>query len=138
MSSKDLLSSYINIFKAINQHISYARLKLCCKARKVTVYLNHDLRVIPRHKKMIDSDVLEKNINTPCVFAHLHIWLFSVWPLPEVENLFRKQIWNENVYITILKKNCGASRSVFKKVKKWISHCSFKSCAEGFWGLFSC
>ena len=29
-----------------------------------------------------------------------------------------------------------AFRSVFKKVKKWISHCIFKSCAEGFQGLY--
>ena len=48
MSSKDLLSSYINIFKALNQKMSYARLELGCKDRKVTVNVNHDLRVIPR------------------------------------------------------------------------------------------
>ena len=46
MSSKDLLSSYVNIFKAINQQMSYARLELCCKDRKVSVNSNHDLRVI--------------------------------------------------------------------------------------------
>ena len=28
--------------------------------------------------------------------------IFSVWPLPKVEHLFRKQIWNENVLIFIL------------------------------------
>ena len=48
MSSKHLLSSYINIFKAINQQMFYARLELGCKDRKVTVNFNHDLRVIPR------------------------------------------------------------------------------------------
>ena len=53
------------------------------------------------------------------------ICVFSVWPLPKVENLFRKQIWSENIYITILKKN-WAFRSVFKKVKKWISHYIFE------------
>ena len=48
MSPKDLFSSYINIFKAINQQMSYTRLELGCKDRKVTVSFNHDLRVIPR------------------------------------------------------------------------------------------
>ena len=55
MSSTDLLSSYINIFIAINQQMSYARLELCCKNRKVTV--------IPR--KTVDSDILKQDINTP-------------------------------------------------------------------------
>ena len=53
MSSKDLLSSYINIFKAINQQMYYARLELGCKDREVTVNFNHDLRVIPRQKHLI-------------------------------------------------------------------------------------
>ena len=48
MSPKGLLSSYINIFKAINQKKIYARLELGCKDRKVTVNFNHDPRVIPR------------------------------------------------------------------------------------------
>ena len=30
-------------------------------------------------------------------YANTRICVFSVWPLPEVENWFRKQIWNENV-----------------------------------------
>ena len=50
------------------------------------------------------------------------ICVFSVKPLPKVKNWFRKQISKENVHITILKK-FGAFRSVFRKVKKWISHC---------------
>ena len=33
------------------------------------------------------------------------IGVISVWPLPEVRNWFRKQILNENVHISILKKN---------------------------------
>ena len=52
MSSKDLLSSYFNIFKAINQQVSYARLEICCKYRKVTVNLKHDLLVIPRQNSL--------------------------------------------------------------------------------------
>ena len=71
-------------------------------------------------------------------YANTRICVVSVWPLPEVKNLFRNQIWNENVYITILKKKLECFGQYFKKVKKGISHCSFKSCAEGFWGLFSC
>ena len=50
--------------------MSYARLELCCKERKVTVNFNLDLRVIPRREKKINSDVLKKNINTP-QFARL-------------------------------------------------------------------
>ena len=53
MSSKDLLSSYINIFNAINQQMSYARLELCCKYRKVTANFSYDLRVTPRQKQLI-------------------------------------------------------------------------------------
>ena len=34
--------------------------------------------------------------------TQIRICVFSVWPLPEVESLFRKQIWNENVHISIL------------------------------------
>ncbi len=47
MSSKDLLLSYLNVFNAINQQMSYARLELDCKDTEVTVTINHDLRVIP-------------------------------------------------------------------------------------------
>ena len=54
MSWKDLLLPYINRFRVIHQQMSYARLKLCCKDRKVTVNFNHDLKVIPT----VDYDVL--------------------------------------------------------------------------------
>ena len=63
MSSKDLLSSYINIFNAINQQMSYVRLELCCKDRKVTV--NFMIWESFLEKKTGDSDVLKKNISTP-------------------------------------------------------------------------
>ena len=56
-----------------------------------------------------------------CVFA-----FFSVWPLPKVQNLFQKQIWNENVHNSILKKNFEEFRPISKKVKKRISHCILK------------
>ena len=35
-------------------------------------------------------------------YTSKRIGVFSVLPLPEVKNLFRTQIWNENVYMTIL------------------------------------
>ena len=35
-------------------------------------------------------------------YANTRICVFSVWPLPEVENWFWKQIWNENVHISIV------------------------------------
>ena len=33
--------------------------------------------------------------------ANTCICVFSVWPLPKVQNWFQKQIWNENVQISI-------------------------------------
>ena len=51
MSSKDLLSSYINIFKAINEQMSYARPELGCKDGKMVVNFNRGLRVMPRQNK---------------------------------------------------------------------------------------
>ena len=50
-----------------------------------------------------------------CVITR--ICVFSVWPFPEVENWFLKQIWNENVHISILNFYFGAFWSVFKKSK---------------------
>ena len=35
-------------------------------------------------------------------YTYTRIHVFSVWPLPEVENWFLKQIWNENIHISIL------------------------------------
>ena len=49
-------------------------------------------------------------------YANTSIWVFSVRPLPEVENWFRKQIWNESVHIFILI-FFGAFGSEFKKSK---------------------
>ena len=40
-------------------------------------------------------------------------------------------------YIIIILKKFGAIRCRFNKVKKWISHCIFKSCAEGIRVFFS-
>ena len=50
--------------------------------------------------------------------ANTHICVFSVLPLPKVENWFREQIWNENVKISFLKIFFGMFWSVFKKIKK--------------------
>ena len=56
----------------------------------------------------------------------------------------RSKIESESIFLiksyifSILNFFFGAFRSIFKKVKKWISHCIFKSCAEGFRGFFSC
>ena len=68
--------------------------------------------------------------------TQIRICVFSVWPLPEVQNWFWKQFWNEKVHISIVKKNFGAFWPTTKKVENWISHCIFKSCAEGFRGFF--
>ena len=34
-------------------------------------------------------------------YTYSHIHVFSVWPLPEVKNWILKQIWHENVHISI-------------------------------------
>ena len=60
-------------------------------------------------------------------YANPCICVFSVLPLPEVENWFWKQIWKESAHISILKKYFEEFRSVFKEVKKLISHCIFKN-----------
>ena len=60
-------------------------------------------------------------------YTNTRICVFSVWPLPEVENWFRKQIWKENAHISIQFFFFEEFRSIFKKkVKKWISHRIFK------------
>ena len=59
-------------------------------------------------------------------YTYTRIRVFSVWPLPEVENWFLKQIWNENVHISILNFFFEAFRSVLKKIQKWTFHCILK------------
>ena len=59
-------------------------------------------------------------------YANTRICVFSVWPLPDVENWFRKQIWNENIHISIVNFFLKSFGQYFKKSKKWISHCIFK------------
>ena len=54
-------------------------------------------------------------------YANTHICVFSVRPLPEVKNLLRKLIWNENVHVTILKKNRERFGQYLKKSKMDIS-----------------
>ena len=55
--------------------------------------------------------------------ANTCICVLSVWPLPKVQNWFWKQIWNENVHISMLFFLFSVLVSIFKKVKKWISNC---------------
>ena len=62
-------------------------------------------------------------------YTFTHIRVFSVWPLPEAQNRFRKHIWNENVHIFILN-FFKAFWSIFKKVKLWISRYIFKKWFE--------
>ena len=56
---------------------------------------------------------------------------FPVGALPKVQNWIWKHFSHKVLYNYYSKKNCGAFRPLFNKVKKWISHCIFKSCAEG-------
>ena len=50
-------------------------------------------------------------------YANTRICVFSVWPLPEVKNWFRKQIWNENIYISIPNFFWSVSLSILKSQK---------------------
>ena len=51
---------------------------------------------------------------------------FLVQALPKVQNQIQMQFSHK-----VLKK-IGAFWSIFKKRKKWISHCIFNSCVKGF------
>ena len=50
-------------------------------------------------------------------YTSSRIRVFSVWPLPEVENWFLKQTWNENVHISILNFFWSVSVSILKSQK---------------------
>ena len=47
----------------------------------------------------------------------MRICIVSVWPLPKDKNWFWKQIWNENIHITFLKKNLSILVSIWKSQK---------------------
>ena len=51
---------------------------------------------------MLSESIFDSGKWSNWKYANTRICIFSVWPLPEVENGFRKQISNENVHITIL------------------------------------
>ena len=60
-------------------------------------------------------------------YANARICVFSVWPLSKVQKWFQKQIWNENVYISIQKNFLMSFAQYLKKhIKKWISNCILK------------
>ena len=59
-------------------------------------------------------------------YTYTRICVFSVWPLPVVQNWFWKQIWNENVHISNLNFLSKTFGQYLKKVIKWISHCILK------------
>ena len=58
-----------------------------------------------------------------CTFTFMR---FLVGALPEVQNQFWKQFSNKVLYNYCLNFFCGAFRSVFEEVQKWISHCNLK------------
>ena len=64
MSSKDLLSPYINRLKAINQQMSYARLELCCKDQKVTVKKNISTPLFARLERRTETRADEARVET--------------------------------------------------------------------------
>ena len=49
-------------------------------------------------------------------YANTCLRVFTFWPLPEVQNWFWKQFWNEKVHISFLKKN-GVFWPTTKKLK---------------------
>ena len=88
-----------------------------------------------RHKNNRNIDILILNLLLESIldfgkwsngkYTNTRICVFSVWPLPKVQKWFQKQVWKENVRISILF-FFKAFRSIFKKVKKIIFHCIFK------------
>ena len=60
----------------------------------------------------INMDILISNLLSESIldfrkwstgkYANSQICVFPVWPLPEVQNWFQKQIWKKNVHISIL------------------------------------
>ena len=63
------------------------------------------------------------------------ICLFSVWPIPRVQNRFQKQIWNKNVHICNQKfflEHLDHHKQIFK-IQKLISHWIMKKMIF-FWG----
>ena len=51
---------------------------------------------------MLSESILDFRKGSNWKYANTRICIFSVWPLPKVENWFQKQIWNENIHIYIL------------------------------------
>ena len=67
-------------------------------------------------------------------YTNRRICVFSVWPLPEVKNWFRKQIGKENAYISILFFLKSFDLYFFKKSK---NRCSIVFSKSDFTGVGS-
>ena len=100
---------------------------LCWSKRSKKIY-NRNLGLLI--SKLLSKSILGLGKWSNWKYANTYLRIFTVWPLPEVQNWFWKQFWNEKVDISVV-----IFFWVFwptKKVVNWISHCIFKSCAEGF------
>ena len=51
---------------------------------------------------LVSESVLDFGKRSNWKYMYTRIRVFSVLPLPEVQNWLQKQIWNENVNISIL------------------------------------
>ena len=51
---------------------------------------------------LLSKSILDFGMWSTGKYANMRICIFSVLPLPKVQNWFRKQIWNENVHVSIL------------------------------------
>ena len=84
---------------------------------------NMDIRI----SNLLSKSILDFGKWSNGKYANTCICVFSVWPLPEVQNWFRKQIWNENVNISILNFFPEEFRPIFKKSQKMDCPLYFKN-----------
>ena len=83
-------------------------------------------------RKMLSESILdlEKCPNRKRMKVKVHVFRLGHFARSKIES---ESIFLLKYYIiTILKKEFGAFWPIFNKVKTWISHGIFKSCAEGF------
>ena len=70
---------------------------------------------------MLSESILDFRKWSNGKYANTRICVFSVWPLSEVQNWFRKQIWNKNIHISSLNFFLKSFDHYFKKSKNGFS-----------------
>ena len=98
----------------------------CWSKRSLKFFYNRNRDLLI--SKLLSKSILDFGKWSNCKYAQIHICVFSVWPLPKVQNLFWIQFW-EGTYLNSKKKLERCDQQ--KRAENWISHCICKSCAEG-------